>query len=132
MDKILPLDLRRLLQGEEELALIDVREQGRFSEAHLLFAVCIPLSHLELLVADRVPRKDTRMVIVDDSAVDDFGSRAIDRLTDLGYTNVALLEGGVEAWQSAKLELFSGVNVPSKAFGEFVEHHYDNCRFSTV
>ena len=132
MDKILPLDLRRLLQGEEEFALIDVREQGRFSEAHLLFAVCIPLSHLELLVADRVPRKDTRMVIVDDSAVDDFGSRAIDRLTDLGYTNVALLEGGVEAWQSANLELFSGVNVPSKAFGEFVEHHYDTPRLAAA
>ena len=25
-------------------------------------------------------------------------------------------------------ELFSGVNVPSKAFGEFVEHHYDTPR----
>src|SRR5205085_2546414 len=30
--------------------------------------------------------------------------------------------GGVAAWAGAGFELFSGVNVPSKAFGEFVEH----------
>ncbi len=125
MDKISPLDLRSLLQGDEELALIDVREQGKFSESHLLFAACIPLSRLELLVGDLIPRRDTRIVIVDDSTQDETGARATARLTDLGYRQVMILEGGVAAWQSANLELFSGVNVPSKAFGEFVEHHYD-------
>src|SRR5207248_11505908 len=30
--------------------------------------------------------------------------------------------GGIAAWAEAGFELFSGVNVPSKAFGEFVEH----------
>ena len=33
-----------------------------------------------------------------------------------------VLDGGVAAWADAGFELFSGVNVPSKAFGEFVEH----------
>ena len=28
------------------------------------------------------------------------------------------------AWEAAGYVLFSGVNVPSKAFGEWVEHHY--------
>ncbi len=31
-------------------------------------------------------------------------------------------DGGVRAWIDAGFELFSGVNVPSKAFGEVVEH----------
>ena len=35
---------------------------------------------------------------------------------------VGYLDGNVSAWGDAGLELFSGVNVPSKAFGEFVEH----------
>jgi rhodanese-related sulfurtransferase len=35
---------------------------------------------------------------------------------------VRVLSGGVAGWQAAGFELFSGVNVPSKAFGEFVEH----------
>src|SRR4029077_890001 len=33
-----------------------------------------------------------------------------------------LLAGGVRAWAKAGFELFTGVNVPSKAFGEFIEH----------
>ena len=33
-----------------------------------------------------------------------------------------VLGGGVTAWASAGFELFSGVHVPSKGFGEFVEH----------
>src|SRR5207344_1022127 len=32
------------------------------------------------------------------------------------------LQGGVAAWAKARLELFSGVHVPSKAFGEYIEH----------
>ncbi len=113
MDKISPLELKQLLLGEEELALIDVREQGAFSESHLLFAVCVPLSRLELLIGDLVPRTDTRLVIVDESASDDISSRdnlssrGAHSLSELGYTNVILLDGGVEAWRSESLELFS-------------------------
>ncbi|MCZ6889771.1 MAG: rhodanese-like domain-containing protein [Gammaproteobacteria bacterium] len=132
MDKISPLALQQLVLGDEELALIDVREQGTFSESHLLFAVCVPLSRLELLIGDLVPRKDARLVIVDDSASDDLGGRAFHRLGELGYTNVILLDGGVAAWQSEGLELFSGVNVPSKAFGEFVEHTYETPRLAAA
>ena len=132
MDRISPLELKHLLLGEEEFALIDVREQGGFSESHLLFAVCVPLSRLELLIGDLVPRKGTRLVIVDDSASDDFGSRAVHRLSELGYTNVILLDGGVEAWRSASLEIFSGVNVPSKAFGEFIEHNCETPRLAAA
>src|SRR6185312_1150886 len=33
-------------------------------------------------------------------------------------------------WKAAGYELFSGVNVPSKAFGEFVEHHYATPRIA--
>ena len=132
MNKITPAELKQLLLGAEEFALIDVREQGTFSKEHLLFAVCVPLSRLDLLISDLVPRKSTRLMIVDDSASDDFGSRGFHRLSELGYTNVALLDGGVAGWQSAGLELFSGVNVPSKAFGEFIEHTYQTPRLAAA
>jgi rhodanese-related sulfurtransferase len=132
MDKISPLELKQLILGEAEFALIDVREQGAFSQSHLLFAVCVPLSRLELLIGDLVPRMDTRLVIVDSSARDDWGSRAAQVLSGLGYTNLMLLDGGVEAWRLADFELFSGVNVPSKAFGEFVEHTYETPRLAAT
>jgi rhodanese-related sulfurtransferase len=128
MNTLSPLELKNLLLGDEELALIDVREQGAFSESHLLFAVCIPLSRLELAIGDLVPRPDTRLVIVSASGSDGLGERAGARLAEVGYTNVCLLQDGVAGWRAAGLELFSGVNVPSKAFGEFVEHSCDTPR----
>ncbi|MGE8633787.1 MAG: rhodanese-like domain-containing protein, partial [Achromobacter piechaudii] len=39
-----------------------------------------------------------------------------------GWTNVSVLAGGTSGWADAGYELFSGTNVPSKAFGEVIEH----------
>ncbi|MEJ0078424.1 MAG: rhodanese-like domain-containing protein [Alphaproteobacteria bacterium] len=112
--------LRAMLLDGGELALIDVREERIFSENHLLFARCLPLSRLELRMARLVPRRATRIVLVDDA--DGLAERAAAVLGQAGYTDVSLLDGGNAAWEAAGYELFSGVNVPSKAFGELVEH----------
>jgi rhodanese-related sulfurtransferase len=112
--------LRRMLDDRDELAIIDVREELIFSQSHLLHARSVPLSRLELLFAALVPRRSTRIVLCDDG--DGAAQRAAAILAGAGYDNVAILDGGVAGWQKAGFELFSGVNVPSKAFGEFIEH----------
>jgi len=43
------------------------------------------------------------------------------RMEAIGYSNVAVLQDGIDAWHSSGFEIFQGVNVPSKAFGEVVE-----------
>jgi len=112
--------LRAMLLDGAELALLDLREERPFSESHLLFARCVPLSRLELKLARLVPRRTTRIVLVDDA--DGLAERGAAVLAAAGYTDVSLLDGGNAAWEAAGYELFSGVNVPSKAFGELVEH----------
>ena len=112
--------LRAMLVDGGELALLDVREERIFSESHLLFARSVPLSRLELRMARLVPRLTTRIVLVD--AADGLSERAATVLAVAGYTDLHILAGGIAAWEAAGYELFSGVNVPSKAFGEFVEH----------
>ncbi len=114
--------LRSMLLDDEELALIDVREEAAFGEAHLLYACCVPLSRLELRIADLVPRRSVRIVLCDGG--EGLADRAAARLRRFGYEHVAVLQGGVQAWRAAGYELFSGVNVPSKAFGELIEHRY--------
>jgi rhodanese-related sulfurtransferase len=109
-----------MLADGGELALIDVREELIFSQNHLLWARSVPLSRLELRFARLVPRKGTRIVLCDDN--DGLAQRAADVLARAGYSDLSYLDGGVAAWAAAGFELFSGVNVPSKAFGEFVEH----------
>ncbi len=111
--------LERMLGDGEELALLDVREEGAFARGHILFASSLPLSRLELGILDLVPRPSVRMVLCD--AGEGLAERAAGRLAALGYTDVSVLDGGADAWRAAGRELFRGVNVPSKAFGEFVE-----------
>jgi rhodanese-related sulfurtransferase/predicted metal-dependent enzyme (double-stranded beta helix superfamily) len=122
--------LKAMLTDEGELALIDVREEGAFGRNHLLFACCLPLSRLEMRIDALVPRRGARIVLCD--ADDGLAQRAASRLMRLGYRNLAVLAGGVAAWQAAGYELFSGVNVPSKAFGEFVEHHDETPRLTAA
>jgi len=113
-------ELKAMLSDGEELALLDVREEGVFAEGHLLFAASLPLSRLELRLDALVPRRLTRIVLCDEG--DGLAHRAAAKLMRFGYRNLAVLAGGVRAWAEAGYELFSGVHVPSKAFGEFIEH----------
>jgi rhodanese-related sulfurtransferase len=115
-----PRDLKAMLADGSELALLDVREELIFSRGHLLHARSLPLSRLELRIRALVPRRTTRIVLVDDG--DGLAQRAAKTLAGLGYADVAVLAGGIAGWSAAGCELFSGINVPSKAFGEFVEH----------
>lgn len=102
----------------EEIALIDVREEGPYSEAHPFFAVNIPLGEIEMQILDRVPRLSAPVVVYDDG--EGLAELAAKRIEALGYGNVSLLDGGLIAYRLTG-EVFRDVNVPSKSFGELVE-----------
>ena len=115
--------LKAMLHDGGEIALLDVREAGQFGESHLLFATPLPYSRLELDVGALVPRKSARIVLCDDGETG-VAARAAKRLEAMGYADIAALDGGTKGWAAAGYVLFKGVNVPSKLFGELVEHEY--------
>ena len=115
------------LGGTGEIALLDVREQGVHYRGHPFFACSAPLSKLELMIQDLVPRRSVPVVVLDGGG-EGLAEKAAQRLASMAYADVAVLEGGCAGWQAAGGELFSGVNVPSKAFGEFIEHQYGTPR----
>ena len=122
-NKIKIIDARALkaqLHDGGELALLDAREELPFGRRHLLMASCVPLSRLELLVDDLVPRRGARVIWCDDG--EGLAGRAAERMSVLGYQDVASLDGGIAAWEAAGFRVYSGVHVPSKAFAEVVEH----------
>ncbi|HZM33545.1 MAG TPA: rhodanese-like domain-containing protein [Burkholderiales bacterium] len=124
--RVSPQGVMARLTGVEEMALLDVREQGVHHRGHPFFACSLPLSRLEMMVEDLVPRRTAPLVLLDGG--EGLAEKAAARLTGLGYADVSVLEGGCEGWKAAGGELFTGVNVPSKAFGEFVEHRYETPR----
>lgn len=124
-----PAELQQALHDGREIALLDVREDGEFGEDHLLFATPLPYSRLELGIITLVPRKNARIVLCDDGR-SGVAQRAAARLAALGYSELSVLDGGIQGWKAAGYVLFKGVNVPSKLFGEMVEHAYNTPRIT--
>ncbi|MGE0154939.1 MAG: rhodanese-like domain-containing protein [Reyranellaceae bacterium] len=118
--KITAEALKSRLRNRQEVAIVDVREEDTFSNRHLLMASCLPLSRLELVAPRLLPRLALPIVVCDDGG--GLAERGYARLKAGGYTDVAILDGGIEAWALAGYRLYSGVHVPSKGFAEVVEH----------
>ena len=116
-------ELDALLKGESPFALIDVRESGEYNSSHIPGAALIPRRRIEFIIEDSVPARGVQVVVCDDD-----GRRAplaAATLERLGYTNVCILDGGVNRWSARDYPTEWGVNVPSKDFGEMLEvvHH---------
>ena len=111
--------VRNKLLKKEEIALLDVREEDPHAQEHPLFAANLPLSRIEVDALSKLPRKDVPIVTLDDG--EGLAQLAAERLSKLGYLDVAVFKGGVTGWKAAGGEVFKDVNVPSKSFGEFVE-----------
>jgi len=112
-------DVRAALLARHEIALLDVREEDPFAQAHPLFAANLPWGRIELDAWTRIPRLDTPIVVYDNG--EGLAHAAARTLQRMGYGDVALLAGGLQGWRDAGGEIFIDVNVPSKAFGELVE-----------
>lgn len=123
MTQPLPLksfqDVRAALLARHEIALLDVREEDPFAQAHPLFAANLPMGRIELDAWTRIPRLSTTVVVYDNG--EGLAERAARTLQRMGYVDVSLLSGGLQGWRDAGGEIFIDVNVPSKAFGELVE-----------
>ena len=130
--RVSAMELHGLIVSRVELAVFDVRELAVHArDGHLLRSVSLPLSQLELRIAQLVPGKGSSIVVYDGG--DEVLARlAIERLTRLGYRDVALLEGGAPAWRNAGYETYTGRHVIGKAFAEHIEHFQKTPSISAV
>jgi rhodanese-related sulfurtransferase len=120
LPELTPAQVRAALLDKREIALIDVREEDPFAQSHPLFAVQLSPSRVELDALWRLPRRDVTIAVFDNG--EGLAEGVARQLVALGYSAVHLLAGGLAGWRDAGGELFRDVNVPSKAFGELVEH----------
>lgn len=121
--KISAESLHQILSSKKEYSLIDVREQEEFSREHLLMACCIPLSYLEFKIASLVPCNNTPIYLMDNGEEDGLCrvKKAEAVLKNLGYRNIAVLDGGLKSWKDESLVTVKGIGSLSKGFGEYIE-----------
>jgi rhodanese-related sulfurtransferase len=115
--------LKASLDEGTTLALIDVREPAEYNLAHIASACSVPRRLLEYRIRNLVPFRGTRMIVCDDDGR--RAALAAETLREIGYTDVAILQGGLNRWVTQGLGTEWGVNVPSKEFGErvLIERH---------
>jgi len=111
--------VRADLIAKREIAFLDIREEDEHAQAHPLFAANFPLSRIERDAWTLLPRCNVPIVLLDAGGGE--AEKAAHLLLELGYTDVSLLDRGLDGWVRSGGEVFRDVNVPSKAFGELVE-----------
>ena len=120
--KIIPETVRSWISDKEEVAFIDVREIGQHTNGHPFFSISIPYSLFEFNIKILVPNKQTRVILIDNN--NGISDLVYNIAHQMGYSNISIIEGGVEEWVSAGYKLFDGINVPSKSFGELIEKYF--------
>ena len=114
--------LKSWLSDKNEIAFIDVREIGQHTKGHPFFSISIPYSLFELNLEILIPNKKTKVILLDQN--DGISILAYKAATLIGYSNLFILEEGVNGWINAGYKLFDGINVPSKSFGELIEQYF--------
>lgn len=111
-------ELELLRASDQPHALIDVRERVEYNTAHIPRATTVPRRLIEWRMPRLVPYLGTTVAVYDDDGR--RASLAACTLETMGYTDVHVLQGGLNRWASEDLPTEWGVNVPSKDFGEQV------------
>lgn len=92
--------LQRTAQGAR---LVDVREADETAQGIATNATVISRGHLESGITTDIPDTDTPIVVYCASGVRSLF--ATESLQAIGYTNVASLDGGFDAWKQAGLPI---------------------------
>ncbi len=122
LPKISVQQLAEAIQAPEELAVLDPRDHNAYHAGHIFWAASLRPQNAESEAHKLVPRRSARIVVTDDGNGE--GCELYGVLKQNGWTDISLLDGGTQAWIEKGYEVYSGVNVPSKLFGELVERHY--------
>src|ERR1044071_3875757 len=118
--KISCRELADLMDSEGLFAVFDVRERGEYNHCQIAGTTSLPRSQIEFRVNRLVPNPGVPVIVYDES--EERASFAAETLTELAYQQVSILRGGIAVWRAEGRPTVSGVNVPSKAFGEKVYH----------
>jgi rhodanese-related sulfurtransferase len=90
---------RSLIASNPDVLVVDVRTPAEFESAHIGGAVNLPLDQVDVHLRRIVADAGGRMVLICQSG--NRAERARRALTGAGLTDVAVLDGGMNAWAAS-------------------------------
>ena len=103
--RIGPAQLTAMINRDDAL-VVDVRPVADFGKGHIAGSKNVQMAQFDPENKQLAPAKALPVVLV--CKVGQTASDAAKRLRKAGFTNVSVLEGGIQAWQSADLPLVKG------------------------
>jgi rhodanese-related sulfurtransferase len=114
-------ELGERLEEGEELALVDLRDEGAFLEGHLPGAMLVPAGvSVERWIPQRFPTS-SQVVLYDAGGEERHAAHEASHLSHLWYQGLLVLQGGLAAWTEAGLPLETGVAVDPMGAGRHIE-----------
>ena len=95
--RIAEIEPRTLKKRLGEVTILDVREADEFEQGAIAGAILVPRGVLESSVSTHVASPDEEVVLYCEGGA--RSALAAQTLEDMGYTNVASLEGGFTRWK---------------------------------
>jgi molybdopterin/thiamine biosynthesis adenylyltransferase/rhodanese-related sulfurtransferase len=97
IDEVDATEARELLDGAEPPVLVDVRRRDEWDEGFIPGAIHIPRGSLESRIERAVPERERPILLY--CASGERSAFAAKTLDELGYTDVASLQGGFTDWK---------------------------------
>ena len=92
-------NFKKIIEGDEEFVLLDVRSEAEFNAAHLPGALNVERGRIEWIIPNIILKPDrTIYVYCQDGRRSVF---ATERLIEMGYTNTINIADGFEGWVNA-------------------------------
>jgi len=101
------IDVKQAQTMQQQGALLlDVRESSEYAEVHAPNVTLIPLGELSARLNEIAPFKDKPIAVMCRSGK--RSAKAVALLEAAGYSQVSNVSGGMNAWESAGLEVVRG------------------------
>lgn len=92
-------EFKRIIEGEDEFVLLDVRSEDEYKAAHLPGALNVERGRLEWIIPNIIKKPDRAIyVYCQDGRRSAF---ATERLLEMGYMNTSHITDGFEGWVTA-------------------------------
>jgi len=101
-------ELKRLIDQQEKMVLIDARTPAEYQEAHITGAVNIPEKGFEQ-ASQQLPADKTTLLVFYCNGVKCGKSKRVAKMVQpLGYTEILIFSEGIPVWEERNLPLVTG------------------------
>ncbi len=92
-------EVKMMMDKKEDVVLIDVREREEYEQGAIPGANLVPRGVLEMTIEEQIQDRTKRIVL--HCAAGGRSAMAAQSLKNMGYQNVASMEGGFRGWAQA-------------------------------